>query len=305
MTEELSDARQRRRSRYDRPRSYISWFALILGLILGIGGALYYTWEIDQVEEVDIAPWQLNNDDRNSYLVAIMLDYAYRNNLTETIQRLVDLQLPGNDPIQQVAVIACDMARAGYVNSNAGLTAIRTMMTFYQNQGKSGCADELLPVVALEPTREIRTILPTATLRPPASKTPTPPGTVQPTDTPTPGSSPTALPGSDFDVVNVQTYCDAELPGLIEVFVVDFNGQGIPGQPVRVRWNGGESQFYSGLKPERGPGYADFQMEEGLAYSIEMPRLSDPYGTPLEADSCNLEEGGTAITSYRVTFRGG
>jgi hypothetical protein len=90
---------------------------------------------------------------------------------------------------------------------------------------------------------------------------------------------------------------------VIEVFVQDFNGQGIPAQAVRVRWDDGESTFFTGLKPERGLGYADFQMEAGKGYIIDMPGRSDPSTQPMVADTCFTADGQQAITLYRVFFR--
>ena len=78
---------------------------------------------------------------------------------------------------------------------------------------------------------------------------------------------------------------------------------GIPGETVRVRWEGDDSQFVTGLKLERGESYADFQMEEGKGYTIDMPSLADPLDTPLVAESCFTENGEESIKSYRVVFR--
>jgi hypothetical protein len=71
-----------------------------------------------------------------------------------------------------------------------------------------------------------------------------------------------------------------------------------------VRWNDGESRFFTGLKPELGPGYADFQMSESEEYIVDMPGLSDPVSTALSAVPCvDPITGELAITSYRVIFR--
>ncbi|MCA9914583.1 MAG: hypothetical protein KC496_14625, partial [Anaerolineae bacterium] len=56
------------------------------------------------------------------------------------------------------------------------------------------------------------------------------------------------------------------------------------------------------LKPERGAGFADFQMEDGQSYLITMPGLSDPLPQALVADRCFTEGGEEATTSYRVAF---
>jgi len=72
---------------------------------------------------------------------------------------------------------------------------------------------------------------------------------------------------------------------------------------IRARWDGGESRFFTGLKPERGIGYADFQMEAGIDYLIDMPGRSDPVSRPLSAVPCTTESGARALTSYTVIFR--
>lgn len=295
-----------RRSRYDRPRSSISWFVLIIGFMLGIGGGIYYTWEIDPVEQTDIAPWQLREDHLDAYIVAIMLDYNYSGDLGKTIQRLVNLRLETNDPIQYVADTACKLARNGEVNTSSDLKAIRSMMVFYQQQGKTSCADQLITLDTGVNTPQI-VVLPTSTLAPPATKTPLPDAPVQPTPTSSRPFVPTNPPASTFDIVAINTFCSAQIPGVIEVRVRDYySGEELPGFPVRVRGEGVDSTFYTGLKPERGPGYADYQMEEGNAYTIEMPSLSDPSTSPLVASSCSDEvTGEPTILSYRVVFSGG
>jgi hypothetical protein len=55
------------------------------------------------------------------------------------------------------------------------------------------------------------------------------------------------------------------------VLVLDAAGQGIPGVEVLVLWDSGEDRFYTGLKPELGWGYADFDMQVGETYSLQLP----------------------------------
>jgi hypothetical protein len=113
---------------------------------------------------------------------------------------------------------------------------------------------------------------------------------------------PTSVPQRDFVLANVSTFCDDELSGIIEVFVQDFGNVGLPGMPVRVRWDNGENTFFTGLKPERGPAYADFEMELGKGYIIDMPGRSDPSRDPLVAATCTTETGAQAVISYRAVF---
>lgn len=293
------------RSRYNRPRRPVSIWGIMIGLILGISAGLLYTWSINPRVEYDTEPWQLRPEDRAHYMVGITLAFAGDSNLDRALERLISLQgdYPQSDVFQQVADTACRLASTGYVDSNSGRNAIRTMMTFYQLQGRTGCADTLLPAINAEPTTVIQIDLPTPTLPPPATKTPMPDSLViVPTPTPERIFVPTNVPQREFVLVNISTFCDEALSGIIEVFVQDYGGIGLPGHAVRVRWNNGESTFYTGLKPERGPAYADFQMEEGLAYLLEMPGRSDPSTEPLAAVPCTTPGGARAITSYRAVF---
>ncbi len=303
MTTELSgNLEPASRSKYRRAPRPFSLVGIILGVILGIGGGLAYAWAINPVVEFNTEPWQLSEADKGHYVVAIMMAYAQDGDPVRAVERLVELRL-GDDPIQAVADIACDLATTGYVDSASGLQAIRNMMNFYTLQGRSGCADTLIPGADSQQTPLVVITLPSPTLVPPASKTPTPPAAGGATATPTPFVLVSPQPQSDFIIASINTFCDTELSGIIEVFVQDFGGDGLPGQAVRVRWDGGEDTFFTGLKPERGPAYADFEMEAGKGYIIEMPGRSDPSTQPLNAARCTTDSGDESITSYRVVFR--
>ncbi|MCA0458351.1 MAG: hypothetical protein LCI00_30585 [Chloroflexi bacterium] len=290
------------KSKYRRPRYPFSPRAVILGLIIGIAGGLYYAWNVDQRVEFDTEPWQLNEADRSSYIAGITLQYTYDSDLTRAVNRLLVLKLPG-DPIQAVADTACKLASSSYIDNSSGQRAVRSMMTFYQLQGRTGCADTLLasseiatPGLVIEAS--------TPTLRPPATKTPTPEPILQATPTIVQAIViPTIQPQADFVLADVRTFCSAELSGIIEIRVQDFNGEGIPGTSVTVNWDSGSSTFVTGLKPERGADYADFQMDAGKSYTVQVTGRSDP-SQALVAGPCNdANSGQPALISYRATFR--
>jgi hypothetical protein len=306
MTPEVTNSPPPRIARkYLQRRSSISLPGVILGLVLGLVAGLYYTWYINPPVEFDTQPWQLNADDKPRYIAAITLSYAQDGDLNRAVNRLLSLRLEG-DPIQAVADAACSLAERGYGNTANGLREIRSMMRFYQLQGRVGCADTLIPADTL-PTPTPITIqlgLPTETLTPPPSKTPTPESVQAVTPIAPTVIIPTAPPLLDFDLATINTFCDPARSGIIEVFVYAANGTtGLPGQEIRVRWVGGESRFFSGLKPERGPAYADFQMESGVEYTLDMPGRSEAVGQTLSAIACSSESGARALRSYRVAFR--
>lgn len=293
----------RHRTRYNRPRTYVSRWGLAFGMVIGILLGLGYAWILAPIEEFDTEPYQLRTSDKNHFVVAIILEYQQGADLGQAVSKLISLKL-GEDPIQEVANVACDLASTGYVDSTSGLNALRAMKTFYQLQGRSGCADLLVPDIDVADSQIVEVVVPTQTptLPPPPSKTPTPdiaPSTL----TPAIRVVPTVVTQRDFEGRIASTFCDPGIPGLIEVFVVQFNGDGIPGEKVRVRWDSGDSVFVTGLKLERGESYADFQMANGVGYTIDMPGLSDPIGTPLVSEPCSTEDGTESIRSYRIVFR--
>jgi hypothetical protein len=285
-------------------RLAISLLGLVLGLGIGIGLGLAYTWVINPVIEYDTEPHQLSAAARTQYMIAVSLAYRADSDLRTAVDRLVELRLPG-DPFQALANTACDLLRQG-ISTTSQRNAIEALVSLYRPQGRTGCADEsnLFTVVQPSPTPFPTAIPVTPTLVPPASKTPTVPAPASLTPaTVAPTATPTAIPSEDdFLLVAVQTYCSTELAGLIEVYVqLPGTGQ-LPGIPIRVRWDGGEDNFVTGLKPERGQGYADFKMEANRNYLVEIPGRS-PVSRALSATQCFMENGDPSTISYRVIFR--
>ncbi|MEZ4668846.1 MAG: hypothetical protein R3E39_13135 [Anaerolineae bacterium] len=288
-------------SKYRRPRRPLSGWGLFIGVVLGIAGGLFYAWQVNPRIEFNTEPWQLNEADRANYMIGITLQYSYDGDLSTAVNRLLEMKLPG-DPIQAVADTACRLATTGYVDNSSGVRAVRSLMVFYQLQGRKGCADTLVTLSdQLTPIPTIEAATPT--LRPPATKTPTPVPAAQSSPTAQTVIIPTIRPQADFIVADVRTFCSTKFSGVIEVRVGDYNGNGIPATPIRVRWENSQSDFFTGLKPERGSDYADFQMDASKSYTVEVLGGSDP-SQPLVAGPCtDPDNGQAAITSYRVTFR--
>ena len=271
--------------------------AFALGIIAGLLGGLCLTWLLGPLNRANTEPHQLRTEDRHHYLAAVALEFQHSGNIAGTFQRLLALR-PAQDPFQMLAEAACALGSSGYLQSTGGIAAIRAMNALTTAQGRSGCAEQLLPQATL--TRTPAQSAPTA--RP---ALPAPPTKTAPPARPSPTAAPAAIqtPPRRFSGLVVNSFCDAAQAGLIEVAVIDARGQGIPAQRIRVRWTGGESLFASGLKAERGDGYADFQMRADVAYTIDMPAAADALPTVLRAESCTTTNGAPARQSYRIAFR--
>jgi hypothetical protein len=285
-------------------RFRISWIALIIGLAAGLALGLVYTWVFSPLVEFDTRPHQLSAEAREDYLIAISLAYQADGDLRAAVDSLMELRL-GNDPFQVLAQTACRMFENG-INTNTERGAIEAMIALYGPQGRSDCADQsnMFAVARATPTPFPSAIPVTPSLTPPPSKTPTiaaPVNVTPPTLAPT--RTPTDIPqADDYVLANIQTFCSVELAGLIEVYVQNPGVGDEPGIPVQVSWDGGTDRFFTGLKPERGLGYADFQMEANRTYTVEIPDRSRR-STSLSANQCTTEGGQRSTTSYRVIFR--
>lgn len=283
------------------PASFVSAWLIALGLIAGLLFGLALGWALGPPRQRNTEPHQLRDDHRNHYLVAIALEYQYSGDLHAALAKLIALR-PSQDPLQELADAACELARDDYLNSESGVRGLRAAVQLYRAQGRGGCADLLLPsedaaatVAAPKAPAADATAPPPLPTKTPFSRPPQPTATLRVVAT--------AAPQRQFAPLPARTFCDPDLPALMEVYTVDYLGRGIPGQRIRVRWSNGENTFISGLKPERGDGYADFQMEDGIGYIIDMPGASDALGAELSTGACFAPNGSQSLKSWRVTFR--
>lgn len=285
-------------------RGGLSWLALIVGIGIGVAAGLFYTWEIDPVVERNTAPWQLSDSAKEDYIVAVALSYAHNGDLALAFDRLRAVS-PNRDVWAVVAEVSCRRVETGKAVTNNDILVLRALGQLYIPQGATGCAERYpTPAPPMVFASPVPSQTPTATFAPPATKTATPPGDagaqpVRPTATPVPRDS--------FVVTRTRSFCDPDASGIIEVRVYDQAGEGIPGVLITVSAIGIPSDhFFTGLKPERGAEYADFEMEPGRTYTVTLPGLTD--APPIvEAVQCQTTlDNGTTVTvtmSYWVNFQ--
>jgi hypothetical protein len=134
----------------------------------------------------------------------------------------------------------------------------------------------------------------------PATATP-PPSPEPPTRTPT-AATDTPTP-TGFELVNRERVCSRAIgSALLEVYTQDATGAQIGGYEIQVIWNGGADRFFTGLKPEVGPGYGDFLMEPGVNYRVRLAAFPDVLADDVISEACATE-----TSSYpggvRLVFR--
>jgi hypothetical protein len=248
------------------------WFPVVIGIALGLAGGLYYAWIVNPVEYVDTAPNSLRADFKADYLALIASAYAGTNDLARARARLA--LFSELDPSTELAALAQQRLAAGFGEVEAAALARLA-------------ADLAGPTGGPAPTAS-----------PGASGSATPVPSPIPTWTPRP--SPT--PGAPFTLASQEQVCDSRLAEpLIQVEVTDAAGEGVPGVEIIVVWDAGEDHFFTGLKPELGPGYADFSMAEGVSYTL---RLADSQQllTDLSTHECEAQDGSLYLGSWLVRF---
>ncbi len=279
-----------------RPPAYFSHWVFAFSLIAGIVLGLALTRLQGPMPQSNREPWQLGAPDRQHYMLAIALEYEARGDFVTALNKLIALR-PAQDPLQALAEAACDLGSRGYLRDASNIRALRSAVRLYSGQGRAGCAEELLPI---EATTSAPTSPSPAAEKPTALPTKMPLPARQPENSARQIAPPPPAP-RHFEARPARSFCDPSRPALIEVYVVDYLGRGLPGQRVRVRWGEQEDIFISGLKAEQGDAYADFQMAEGIDYSIDTPAGGTGLGASLRTGSC-YSENGPSLKSYRITF---
>lgn len=283
----------------ERAPSYFSYSVFALSLIAGIALGLSLTRMHGPLRRGNAEPWQLNAEDRSHYAIAIALEYGHSGDLPMALNKLIALR-PAQDPLDALADAACALGGSGYLRSDSGITALRSAVALYASQGRTGCAERLLPLDATDNAPAVADVgLPEAeSSAPQPTKPPLLVGGAEPSIQ---RVAPTPVPLRRFEARAARSFCDTANPGLIELHIVDYLGRGIPGQRIRVRFSDQEDVFLSGLKVDRGDSYADFQMEEGIDYAIDMPGAADALGASLSTGVCYSGNRRT-LKSWRVTF---
>jgi len=89
--------------------------------------------------------------------------------------------------------------------------------------------------------------------------------------------------------------------------VRDEHGAGLAGVEVWLMWPGGADRAITGLKPQSGAGYADFNAERGVPgsvnYTLGISELGMPLVTDLQIASCPSQKGKEPLMgSWRIVL---
>lgn len=276
----------------ERRTSLTGW--LLLGLVLGLIGSLYYAWVVEPIVYTDASPVRFSDTYRQEYILLVSQSYALTDDWTQAQQRLQALDDPN------LANTVGDLLD-GAIRQQRPDREIRRLAAVAQQLGVQrpsvarfapGTAATVTPTPSPTPPTAVPTATPT--------NTPPPTGTPPPTATATERPSPTMPP--TYRLLDQQRLCDDEDAPRIEVYTLDAFLNPLPGVEVQVRWPEGQDHFFTGFKPAINPGYGDFSMEADISYTVVLAAGS-PAVSGLRVEPCdNGTQGGWQLTFQNLRF---
>ncbi len=279
------------------------WY-LFTGLVLGILAGLAYAWLISPLQYTNTSPASLRGDFKDQYRALIAVAYLSNGDFARARARLDLLEDP--EPVSALALQAELAQSQGRPASE--ITALQSLSLAMSG---SPLAPTPLPTTSVTPTREPSpTLTPTSVVSLLATPTPTttPPvpgaatGTPTPSITPLPTRTATPTQGAAFVLIEQNLVCSLGTASLIQVEAQDAAGQPVPGVEVIINWDGSEERFYTGLKPELDPGYADYAIQPGQTYQIRLADGGEP-ASGLTAVECEAPDSSRFWGSWNLIFR--
>jgi hypothetical protein len=308
------------------------WY-LLTGLLIGLVLGVIYAWMFSPLEYVDTTPDSLRADFKDEYRFLIAFSHRAHGNLERTRARLSLLgdpdpaaalgeqaqrMLSGDAQMSTVRILAdlAEVLQNPALQSAEPLSTTVVMLQPGTPDPQPADANPTaipLPTDLTSPFEPILEPSETPVVQPSATQTLTPgPGTrtVTPTRTPLrsptliatatarPSLTPTATPGQPFQLVSQATFCDPQRPGLLQVILQNSAGSPAAGIEITITWLGGQEEFFTGLKPELGHGYADFVMTPGVEYALSLSNGVTRI-TGLQAESCPDDHPGGVRLEFR------
>ncbi len=284
----------------------IPW-AVLLALLAGLGLGLVYAWAISPLKVTDAEPLTLRADFKDQYRSAIAAAYAATGDLTRAEARLSLLE--DNNPIEALNAQAQRMLATGVSFEEADQVAALAVAL---DQGEVN--PPTITQTTIIQSADTTSNPPTSTLSAPASELPiqtteetTQAVETQPTSSvaPTPRPTRTTVPtlSAPFGLTSQESVCDPNVPdGLLQVLILSSNRRQMPGVEILITWEGGAENFFTGLKPELGNGYADYVMTPDVTYTVQL-RLGSDISSGLTAPTCQTPSGEAFFGGIKLTFQ--
>ncbi len=276
-----------------------------IGVLIGLALGLAIAWTVWPISYTDADPADLRLDFKDDYLRMIAATYSLDGDMARAQQRLASLFLAQptasldnltrreSKPLYQQALI-----RLALDLNQPAVALARPTYTPRPTKTRASVHSTTAAPARVTPMSSSQVHTPT---RAPSSQTATPEPTLPP---------PTSVPNPNAPQfqLKTKTTINCQFAGdraRIEVEVQDREGKPVPGIAVQVDWNAGTELFYTGLKPERGMGYADVSLPPGtfnvrLTENAQSAAVENLRIDPAPGE-CN--EASPQVRGWKLTFQ--
>jgi hypothetical protein len=242
--------------------------AAIVGLLLGLGAGLALAWIVWPVQYTNADPLDLRPAYKADYVRMIGAAYVLDGDLDRAKSKIKELGL--NFTSKSFGDLIVRERQAG-----RDINTLDALGLLAQGMGYN-----VIPVPT--PTAAVQTIG---------------------VDSPTPFTQ----SRTSFRIANRTRLSCTEVPNdpLLQISVRDVEGKELPNVAIEIRWANGEDTVYTGLKPERGLGYADFDAAPG-AFTITIPNTDSETADGLvigpTPGNCRADRGATP-RGWKLVFQ--
>ncbi|MHB8134547.1 MAG: hypothetical protein ACYDH1_10035 [Anaerolineaceae bacterium] len=276
-------------------------YYLLTGLLLGLLIGFAVTFILLPVQYSNVPPETLQSVDKDQY--RLMIAYAFKSDqdigranarlglLREENLSEVVLNQAQRSERRSDAQILLNLSEALKETPSTVATMLPpTPQTIIQS-----------PTITKEPTKNsiTETIIPTIQTIRTATEGPT-----ESVSTKTPFPSPTTINSSTipFRLSSQKIVCNPNyLAPYIQIEVFDKSNNPMANIRVLVSWDGGQDIFYTGYFPEISSGYADFEIEPSIAYSIRIGEIGEVVDQII-APECKDDSGNTYWGTVYLDF---
>lgn len=240
---------------------------LFTGLVIGLVLGFIFAWLLLPARVSDVGPASLADPFQEQYRLMAALAYANSGDLGRAQARLA--LLGDNDPVRALTT----QAQVALVN-NATQREARALAGLAADLGKY-----LADLQAM----------------------------AEAVNTPIPGEDGAATPveavgeGATYFLDDQELACESAVaPPYVKIFVFDANRNPQAGVHLTLTSAEGEAEFVTGQRPEMSPGYAEYALTPGVAYSLSIQGVQMLTG--LQASACETAEGDPAWGSWILLF---
>lgn len=268
----------------------LSSLVLLLGIAAGFGVGLFVAWYLLPVSFADAQPYDLTLHDKEDYARMIAASYAVENDFALAHRRLYYLQLPDQE---------ARLAELARTEQSARVQQALVNLLLALRQPSLALAR---PTFTPRPTRDRSPAVQMTVIVAEPTPVPTPQATPLPLATEAPDAS---LPR--FELSQKRALGCEEHSGepSLQVEVQDAEGRGLAGVGILARSERGNELFYTGFKPESGPGYADLRVQPGV-YSVQLVETAASEVVAdlrIDADVVECSSIPTVVRGWRLVFR--